>query len=224
MSATIIRPEFQLQVAGVDFVSTTGVEVKAGTIYARVYYAPNCVTSGQSIKGAIKLSDCINKGHRTIEFIAPAEAYSQLLKSCAESNMAVNRIRTRQLLEKCFAAPAAYRPEVIPNPWDTATHPVCLPAPVVPIQYQLCLPPAQAPFPAYKDSLTQFILSEDIEDKYAFILNYTPKTARRLCKNWNMFCKHVPDSLICDYAALKLQKLGVAPKAIRSFLKPSKSK
>lgn len=162
-TTTIIRPEFQLKIAGVDFKSDTGIEVKAGTIFARLYYAPGCQTLGQSISGktVVKLSDRINKGHRTIEFICvnPAD-YKLLHETCAKSNMAVCRTRTIELLERCLAtdipadiqaARAAAEADrvrrlcasISADPWDFEIEESTPATPVPPVPYQPCLPAAK---------------------------------------------------------------------------------
>jgi Rho termination factor-like protein len=112
-TVSIVRPEFQLITAGIDFVSTTKVQVRKGQVYGRLYFAPNCQPLGQSIKGRI-LSDRINRGHRVVEFIcSDFSQYRKVYQLCQASNIRANVLRTEQLLaslERSYSAPAAVRP------------------------------------------------------------------------------------------------------------------
>jgi len=122
-TSTIVRPEFQLIVAGLDFISASGILVKVGTVYGRLYFSEACEVTG-SFKGTI-IKDSwqsgapysANRKCRAIEFLATPEVYSTLYKSCGKSNLPSNRINTFKLLEKCLAAPAAVRP-IIRDEWD----------------------------------------------------------------------------------------------------------
>lgn len=236
MSATtIVRAEFQLIVAGLDFKSVTGVEVKAGTTYGRLYFPEGCELNG-SFKGRI-LKDSWATGApysqtrkcRVIEFLATNEVYRTLYNSCSRSNLLTNRNRTHKLLEACFAAPAAVREEVAPVSYATLewvgsveeleTESIDI---VAIAKSRMPVVDNALNTESLVDEVSAFVAEQLVETEYAFILKYAVKTARRLCKNWGIFSSQVPDSLVVEFAALQLQKRNVAPKAIKSFLKPAK--